>query len=107
MKKMISWILFILSSCIFAFGAYFTIFGAIYVNEQYEQLAAEGRGGMEFMAVGDDIYFIGIVLISIVGAAVSVISSKIAQNRAVKVISYVTYCLFWLLPLTAFLSLFI
>ena len=107
MKKLIFWIVFILSSCIFLFDVYFTVYGAIDVNEQYKQLAEAGRGGMELMAVGDDIYVMGVVLLSIVGAVVSVISAKIAQNRAIKILSYVTYCLFWLLPLTALLLLFI
>ena len=83
---------------VFLFELYFSIAGAIDVNNKFAELAARGAGGHEILGVGLDILVFGIILFSILGFIFAIISWKIAQYRAVKIISGVM-CLLFLLPI--------
>ena len=89
MKKIISRILFILTIVIFMFGIYVAVFGATDVISKWEEIEATGYGGMEYMAVGTDILAVGVVMISVIGAIMAIISAKIAQSRALRIISLI------------------
>lgn len=96
-KKVFSWIFFILANTIFVYDMYFGIAGAIEVNHQFAELTARGASGHEFFGVGLDFLVIGVIFISIVGGIISLISWKIAQYKFIRITSVVMYLLF-LLP---------
>ena len=98
MKKIISLILFILAVAVFIFELYFSIAGAVNVNNRLAELAARGASGHEYLGVGLDILVFGVILISIVGLVLAIISWKIAQYRAVRIVSGVL-CPMFLLPI--------
>ena len=98
MKKIISLILFILAVAVFIFELYFSIAGAVNVNNRFAELAARGASGHEYLGVGLDILVFGVILISIVGLVLAIISWKIAKYRAVRIVSGVL-CPMFLLPI--------
>ena len=98
MKKFFSLIFFVLAIAVFTFDVYFSIAGAIDVNNQLAELAARGASGHELLGVGLDILVLGVILISIVGFILAIISWKIAEYRAVRIISGVI-CPLFLLPI--------
>lgn len=98
MKKVISWVLFILTVAIFLLDIYFAVMGTIEVKNQYERLEETGDGGMAYMATGAGILVVGVVLVSVIGAILSTISARIAQNRAMRMISFALILLFILVP---------
>ena len=100
MKKIISWILFILTLVIFIFDVYAAIFGAIDVKKQMDELIARGASGHEYLGVGDDILVLGIIFISVVGLIFSIVSLAVAQNRVIRNISFVLILLFLLMIFT-------
>lgn len=106
MKKVISWILFILTVIIFVFDMYITIAGTIDVKNKIEMLVEMGRGGMEYMAVGADILLVGVVLISVVGSILAIVCWKTAQNRVIRIISVTLYLLF-VLPIFFFFCIYL
>ena len=75
MKKVISWILFILTIMIFLFDIYFMIDCGMEVKQNLAELKARGGGGMEYMAAGEGILALGVVFISFVGLIFSILSS--------------------------------
>ena len=87
MKRFFSLLFFIFVIAVFLFELYFSIAGAIDVNNKFAELAARGAGGHEILGVGLDILVFGIILFSILGFIFAIISWKIAQYRAVKIIS--------------------
>lgn len=94
MKKVISWVLFILVVVTFVFDIFFAVYGAIDVKNEFDRLAAEGASGVDYFGVGADILVMGIFFLSFVGAILAFISSKLAQSRVVKSISFVLFLLF-------------
>ena len=94
MKKVDSWTLFILVIAIFLFDVYFTIDGAIDVKNRFDELTARGAGGHEYLGVGVEVLLILSVFVSAVGMILSIVSSKIAQNFAIRIISVMFACLF-------------
>lgn len=97
MKKLFSILFFILTLALFILDMYIGISGAIDVNRQLAELAARKASGHELLGVGLDILVFGIILISIAGFVLSIISWKIAQYRAVRIISGVM-CPLFVLP---------
>ena len=55
MKKIVSWILFILIVIIVVFDIYAAIVGAIDIKNQFDELVARGASGHEFLGVGLDV----------------------------------------------------
>ena len=98
MKKFFSCVFLILAIVVFIFELYFSIAGAIDVNNQFAELAARGASGHELLGVGLDILVFGIVLFSILGFVFAIISWKVAQHRVVRIISGVM-CSLFLLPI--------
>ena len=98
MRKIFSWIFFILSLAVFAFNMYLGISGAIVVNNQLTELAEREASGHELLGVGLDILVLGVVFVSIVGSAISLISWKIAQYKTTRIISALM-CPLFLLPI--------
>lgn len=98
MKKFFSLVFFILTLAVFALDIYFGIAGALDVNNQIAELAARGASGHEYLGVGTDILMFGVIFISIVGGAISLISWKIAQYKAIRITSAVM-CPLFLLPI--------
>lgn len=98
MKKFFSIVFFLLMIAVFVFEVYCGITGTIDVNRQYAELAARGASGHEYLGVGIDILVLGTIFLSIVGSIISIISWKIAQYRAFRIISGVT-CLLFLTPI--------
>lgn len=97
MKKIISYFFLVLMIAVFIFALYLSIAGAIDVNNQFAELAARGASGHELLGVGLDILVLGVVILSVVGFVISLVSWKIAQSRVVKIVSAVT-CPLFLLP---------
>jgi hypothetical protein len=100
MKKVFSWMFFILTLAVFVFDTYVAISGAIDVNRQLAELAAREASGHELLGVGLDILVFGVVLVSAVGVSISLISWKIAWCKAIRVISAVM-CSLFLFPIFA------
>ena len=102
MKKVISYFFsyffFVLMIAVFIFELYFSIVGAIDINNQLAELAAREASGHELLGVGVDILVFGVVFLSVVGLVVSLVSCKIAQSRVVRIVSAVT-CPLFLLPI--------
>ena len=94
MKKVLSWILFILTVIIFIFDIYFTVEGTIEVRDQFDRLEARGEGGIEYLGVGVDVLVMWVILITAVGLAFAFASSKLAQKRAVEIVSIALFLLF-------------
>ena len=105
MRRIISWILVILIVLVFAYDIYFVIAGTIEVKNQLDRLAASNASGHEYLGVPIDIVVIGTFLISVVGLIFSIISSKIAQNKVIRKLSFTLSCLFGLLSLTCLLPM--
>lgn len=98
MKKVFSVVLFLSVIAVFIFELYFSIAGAIDVNKQFAELAERGASGHELLGVGLDILVFGVVSISIVGFVIAIISWKIAQYRAVRIVSGLL-CPLFLVPI--------
>ena len=98
MKKVISWVLFILTIAIFLFDIYFAVAGAIDVKFHFEEIVAEGGSGVDFFGVGVEILAMGIVLLTFVGLIFAAFSLKFAQKRVIKIISLVLVLLFIFVP---------
>ena len=98
MKKVISYFFFVLMIAVFIFELYFSIAGAIDINNRFAELAAREASGHELLGVGVEILVFGVVLFSVVGLVISLVSCKIAQSRVVRIVSAVTSPLF-LLPI--------
>ena len=98
MKKAISYFCFALMIIVFIFDLYIAISGAIDVKNTLDELIARETGGIEYWAVGEDILLLMLGFILIVGAAISIISYKTAENRVVRTVSAVM-CPSFLLPI--------
>lgn len=79
-KKVLSWILFLLAIGVFAFDVYTTVLGTLEVKAQLETVSS----GMEYLGVGDDILVLAVGLITLVGWVLSILSIRCAQNRIVR-----------------------
>jgi hypothetical protein len=98
MKRIVSWILLVLTVSILVFNAYLAIAGGIDVHNKFEELTERGIGGMERMATGADILAVGVVVLSVVGAILAAITAKLAKGCAMKSVSFVMILCFFLLP---------
>ena len=100
MKKVISYFFFVLMIAVFVFELYFSIAGAMDMNHQMAELVAREASGHEYLGIGMGVlvFGFGIVLISIVGLVISIISRKIAQNRVIRIVSS-ALCPSFLLPI--------
>ena len=98
MKKVISWVLFILTVAIFLFDIYFAITGTIEVDLQLDRIKEMGGSGVDFLGGGVEILAMGIALLTFVGLIFSALSVKFAQNRVMKIISLVLVLLFIFVP---------
>ncbi len=107
MKKVFSWIIFVLTIFVFAFDLYFAIFGTIDVQKNLDKLAATpGASGVDYLGVGVDVFVFGVIAISIIGFIFSIISCKISQNRIMSIMSYIALACFSL-PILFLLACFI
>ncbi len=110
MKKVFSWIFFVLTIFVFAFDLYFAISGTIDVQKNLDKLAATpGASGVDYLGVGADVLVFGVIAISILGfifSIISIISCKISQNRVMSIMSYIALACFSL-PILFLLACFI
>jgi len=107
MKKVFSWIFFVLTIFVFAFDLYFAISGTIDVQKNLDKLAATpGASGVDYLGVGADVLVFGVIAISIIGFIFSIISCKISQNRVMSIMSYIVLACFSL-PILFLLACFI
>ncbi len=107
MKKVFSWIFFVLTIFVFAFDLYFAISGVIDVHRSLDKLAATpSASGVDYLGVGADILVLGVIVISIFGFVFSIISCKISRNRVMSIISYIALACFSL-PILFLLACFI
>lgn len=108
MKKVISWVLFILTVAIFLFDVYFAVAGTIEVDLQFDKIKEMGGSGVDFFGVGVEILAMGIALLTFVGLIFAALSVKFAQKRVIKIISFVLVLLFIFIPFFSYgLYLFI
>lgn len=91
-----------LTVIVFIFGLCFAADCSVEVKNNMDKIVASGAGGMEQMAAGQDILFIGVFLISAVGLALSSVSVKIAKYRLIKNISVAMVVLFVIMMLSSF-----
>ena len=98
MKKVLSCFFFALMIAVFIFELYFSIAGAIDVNAQLAEFTASGESGHALLGVGTDVLVFGVVLLSVLGLIISLISCKMAQSRVVKMVSAMI-CPLFLLPI--------
>lgn len=98
MKKVISWVLFILAIAIFVFDIYFAVAGTIEVHLQFDKIKEMDGSGVDFFGVGVEILAMGIALLTFVGLIFSVLSAILAQKRVIKIISFVLILLFLFVP---------
>lgn len=87
MRKVISWILFIVTLVVFAFGIYFTVFGSIDVKNTLDSIAARGGSGVDYLGSGADIFVMLVILIFAVLFIFSIVSSIVAKSFAIRIIS--------------------
>ena len=107
MKKVFSWIFFVLTIFVFTFDLYFAISGTIDVQKNLDKLAATpGASGVDYLGVGADVLVFGVIAISIIGFIFSIISCKISQNRIMSIMSYIALACFSL-PILFLLACFI
>jgi hypothetical protein len=85
MKKFFSLALFILAIAVFLLEVYFGTVGAVAINNRMDELQAMDASGHEYLGVYFAVPLFGIVFI--VGFILAIISRKIAQYRAVRIIS--------------------
>ncbi len=102
MRRLVSWIFFILTVIILALDICAAIDGAIDVRDQLDALAERSAGGHELLGVGLDVLIIGILLISLVGLIISIISAKIGHCCFIKTISYAIMIAFGLILCSCF-----
>ena len=107
MKKIVSWILFVLTVLTFAFDICFAVDGMIEVKNQLDLLAKRGASGHEYLGVPIDIVMIGVFVISLFGWILSLVSSKMAQCRVMKVMSSVLNAFFGLMMISCFLPFYL
>ncbi len=99
MKKVLSWIFFVLMVAVFLFDIVFAVDGVIDVQKELDRLAATpGVSGVDYLGVGMDILLLGIAMISVIGLILAIVSYKLAQNRVMRIASGITAFLF-LLPI--------
>ena len=98
MKKVISWVLFILAIAIFVFDIYFAVAGTLEVHLHFDKIKETGGSGVDFLGVGVGILAMGIALLTFVGLIFAVFSVKFAQNHVIKIISFVLILLFIFVP---------
>ena len=94
MKKTFSIFFFLLVAALFIFELYFSIAGAIDIDDQLDELASRGAGGHELLGVGLDVFVFAVALTSVVGFVFAIISYKIAQFPAVRTASGIICPLF-------------
>ncbi len=97
MKKVFSIFFFVLMILVFILDLYVGIFDAIDVNNKIDEIFARGGGGHELLGVGADVVVFGVILISLVGYVISIISCVLAQYRVIRAVS-VLMCLLFPLP---------
>ncbi|MDD6200237.1 MAG: hypothetical protein PUB93_03095 [Firmicutes bacterium] len=97
MKKVLSWILFIVTVIIFVFDIYATVCGTIDVKNQFDRIDSMGGSGVDYFGVGADILIIGVILITFIGLISCAVSWKCAQNRAIRITSIALFILFILM----------
>ncbi len=89
MKKILSWVFFVLMIFVFVFDIYFAISRAIDVQRNLDKLAATpGASGVDYLGVGVFNLVLGVIAISIIGLVFAIVSCKISRNRAMSIISY-------------------
>lgn len=94
MKKVVSWLLFILTILIFSYDIYGTVSGAIDIKNQFAVIEASGGSGVDYWGVGADIFIFLIAFITIIGMGFAVASWLLAENRVVRKISLAILILF-------------
>ena len=107
MKKLFSWILFILTVIVFIFDIYVTVAGTIDVKNQMDRLAATGASGVDYWGVGADILVMFIILITVVGLILAIVSSKFAQSRVIEILSIIIFLLFIPVTLLCFFIIYL
>jgi hypothetical protein len=107
MKKIFSWILFILTVIVFIFDIYVTVTGTIDVKNQMDRLAATGASGVDYWGVGADILIMFIILITVVGLILAIVSSKFAQSRVIEILSIIIFLLFIPVTLLCFFIIYL
>ena len=107
MKKLFSWILFILTVIVFIFDIYVTVTGTIDVKNQMDRLAATGASGVDYWGVGADILIMFIILITVVGLILAIVSSKFAQSRVIEILSIIIFLLFIPVTLLCFFIIYL
>ena len=107
MKKRFSWMLFILTVIVFIFDIYVTVTGTIDVKNQMDRLAAKGASGVDYWGVGADILIMFIILITVVGLILAIVSSKFAQSRVIEILSIIIFLLFIPVTLLCFFIIYL
>jgi hypothetical protein len=107
MKKLFSWMLFILTVIVFIFDIYVTVTGTIDVKNQMDRLAATGASGVDYWGVGADILIMFIILITVVGLILAIVSSKFAQSRVIEILSIIIFLLFIPVTLLCFFIIYL
>ena len=99
--------LFIITVIVFIFDIYVTVTGTIDVKNQMDRLAATGASGVDYWGVGADILIMFIILITVVGLILAIVSSKFAQSRVIEILSIIIFLLFIPVTLLCFFIIYL
>lgn len=94
MKKIISWILLVLTVAVLAFGIYFTVDCSITCKQISAELAAEEIGGIEVFRIPYHALALGVIFTFVVGGILTILTWNIGKTRIMKIIPITLFVLF-------------
>ena len=94
MRKIISWILLVLTVAVLAFGIYFTVACSIACVRISAELAAKELGGIELFRIPYDSLALGVIFTFVGGGILTILTWNIGKTRIMKIIPTSLFCLF-------------
>lgn len=94
MRKVISWILLVLTVAVFVFGIYFTVACSIACKQISAELAAKELGGIEVFRIPYNALVIGVIFTFAVGGILTILTWNIGRKRIMKLIPFALFVLF-------------
>ena len=98
MRKVIFWILFILTIAFFVFDACFAFWGIVEVDREEDRIEEMGGSGVDHLGTGADVFIMIIAQLSNESVIFSGISAILTKKRLLKITSLVLCFLFVSVP---------
>ena len=94
MKKVIAWILLVLTVAVFVYGICFTIALSIECKRISAELVEERVGGIEVFRIPYDALAIGVIFTFVVGGILTILTWNIGKTHIMKLIPITLFTLF-------------